>query len=70
MRSARKLTLKKESLGELSTAELESVAGANTTTTTISRIIDPCITVTDRCPTRPAPICERISQVIDPCIPG
>ena len=67
MRSASKLTLKKESLGELTTAELASVAGGNTTTTTISRIIDPCLT--DTCPTRPAPVCERISRVIDPCVP-
>ena len=59
MRTARSLVLKKESLTELSTAELEGVAGGGTTT--VSNMISPC-------PTRTNPVCDLVSRRVQPCL--
>lgn len=65
MRSARKLTVKRESLGELSTDELGSVAGGSI----VSAIFAECPSdVVGGCPTHYGRICDRVSLVIWPCL--
>ena len=70
MRTARKLVVKKEILSELTTAELESVAGGDTTGQ-VSAMINTCGGTTSRnispCPTRNNVVCDRVSTMIQPC---
>lgn len=64
MRAARKLAVKRETLGELSTGELGSVAGG----TQVSYIIDPCLSYfVGGCPTRYGPVCDAISAAVANC---
>jgi hypothetical protein len=68
MRTARKLVVKKETLGELTSAELGSVVGGDTTGI-ISKVIN-CITLSNMiqpCPTQTNPVCDRVSAAIRPC---
>jgi hypothetical protein len=62
MRTVRKLALKREALFELSSAELQQVAGGAQTIWRchVSNAIDPC-------PTRTNIVCDRISVIIHPC---
>ena len=63
MRTARKLVVKKESLHELSSAELGSVAGG-----TVSAVVAECPSnIVGGCPTKFGPICQVISQVFITC---
>lgn len=65
MRSARKLVVKRETLGELSTDELGSVAGGSI----VSAIFAECPSdVVGGCPTHYGRICTRISAIIVPCL--
>lgn len=67
MRNARKLVVKKETLGELSTSDLRSVAGG----TIVSNALPVCVSVMVRpCPTNPLtdPVCDLISDAVRPCL--
>jgi hypothetical protein len=65
MRTARKLEIKRETLGELSTDELGSVAGGSI----VSAIFAECPSdVVGGCPTHYGPICNRISALIIRCV--
>lgn len=65
MRIARKLVVKRESLGELSTDELGSVAGGSI----VSQIFAECPSnVVGGCPTHFGRICDPISNIMRPCI--
>ena len=65
MRTARKLVVKREPLGELSTDELGSVAGASI----VSQIFAECPSnVVGGCPTHFGPICDPISRIMRPCV--
>ena len=75
MRTARTLTVKKETLSELATSDLESVVGG-ATTDKISDMIRPCPTATGTvsnmvrpCPTETSPVCDLVSRIIQPCLP-
>ena len=58
MRTARKLVVKKDVLGELTTADLESVAGGDARTK-LSNLM--------QCPTYGLPVCNQVSAMIQPC---
>jgi hypothetical protein len=65
VRTARKLTLRKEALAELGTTELRQVAAGEYTLTgcAISRDVNPC-------PTREDPVCDLYSRyVTGGCVP-
>ena len=63
MRTARKLVVKKESLHELSSDELGSVAGG-----TVSAAIAPCPSdVVGGCPTKFGNVCTVISRLFVTC---
>lgn len=67
MRNARKLVVKKETLGELSTSDLRSVAGG----TIVSNALPVCVSVVIHpCPTRnlPEPVCDAVSRAVQPCL--
>lgn len=67
MRISRKLVVKKETLGELSTSDLESVAGG----TIVSNALPNCVSDMIRpCPTHPLtdPVCDAISRRVRPCL--
>ena len=76
MRTARTLMVKKETLTELATSDLESVVGGDTTGQ-ISNMIQPCPTQTGTtvsnmvrpCPTETSPVCDLVSRIIHPCLP-
>jgi hypothetical protein len=64
MRAARKLAVKREALGELSTDELGSVAGG----TQLSFVVNPCPSYfIGGCPTRYGPICDTVSAAVANC---
>jgi hypothetical protein len=65
MRTARKLMVKRETLGELSTDELGSVAGASV----VSQIFAECPSnVVGGCPTHFGQICTFVSNIMRPCV--
>jgi hypothetical protein len=68
VKSAKKLTLKKETLSSLTGDELDGLAGAGTTTTTLSRFVQPCVSdLVAPCNTSVVrPICPTVSAVIQP----
>ncbi|HVF04317.1 MAG TPA: hypothetical protein VNA20_05720 [Frankiaceae bacterium] len=65
MRTARKLVVKRESLGELSTDELGSVAGGSV----VSALLAECPSdVVGGCPTHFGRLCDPISRLVRPCV--
>ena len=65
MRTARKLVVKRETLGELSTDELGSVAGGSI----VSAIFAECPSdVVGGCPTHYGRICTLVSAIVFQCV--
>ena len=68
MKSAKKLSLKKETLSALTSDEMSGLAGAQDTTI-LSRVIQ-CPDLSRNiqpCPTRGNVVCDRVSVLVHPC---